>query len=142
MLIVSCIKHGRTGGDRMFNLTSGGMSGIAWHTVLGPDLVRFFGEGALASLPSELARDLGDGLWLLTPCERFEDWTVNTWCEGEAAIIDALGVDCFFDPSTSRQPERKPSLPEFAPYPVKVERSFDDGKTWHWEFLNGYPSPE
>ncbi len=138
---VTLYQQDRTGNDRLFSLASGGLSGIAWRTVFGPDLVRFFGEDKLGSLRPELARNVGDGLWLLTPCERFKDWTIDTWCDGEAEIITTLGADCFYDPSTSRLPVRVPPVPDLAPYAVKAQRRNDDGQSWTWEYHNGYPEP-
>lgn len=128
-------QEGKTGVDRRAGLCRG-LSGVPWRTVLGPVLVDYFGIDALRSLSGELASEIADGFWLLTPCEQYEEWDPNLWSAGEEQIIEALGRDRFFDPVTSALPTVHPPLPPLAAIPVKTQQSFDGDA---WDFWNGYP---
>lgn len=92
-----------------------GLAGVAHRMVLGDELVAMFGEDRLAALPPELAHRR-NGRWVLTPTDDPMEWTYDRWCPGESAIIEALGREHFFDPSTGALPTVVPDLPEVAPY--------------------------
>lgn len=94
-----------------------GLAGVAHRMVLGDELVAMFGEDRLASLPGELASRHDAGRWVLTPTEDPLEWTYESWCPGEAAIIEALGKEHFYEPATNALPSVVPELPEVAPYP-------------------------
>ena len=82
-------QRGKAKGDGQFGICRG-LSGVPWRMVLGPALIDFFGEQDLASLPADLAQKQDNGTWLLTPCENPQDWTADTWCPGEEAIINPV----------------------------------------------------
>lgn len=105
-----------------------GLAGVAHRMVLGDELVAMFGEDRLASLPGELALRHQSGRWVLTPTQEPLEWTCATWCPGEAAIIDALGPEHFFDPVSGALPSVVPELPQVAPYPCRTW----DPKTKEW----------
>ena len=133
---VALFQEGKTGNDRIAGLGRG-LSGVPWRTVLGPVLVDFFGVDVLRSLPSELAREVAEGFWLLTPCEQNDEWDAARWCSGEEQIIEALGRDRFFDPASGTLPTEYAPLPSIASIPVKAEQPTSRGE---WEFHNGYPA--
>lgn len=91
---------------------SRGLAGLAHHTVLGPELVAMLGEERLARLPAPRAERRGDGRWLLSTTDDPLGWTFERWCPEEAAVIEALGAEHFFDPETGQLP----TLPPLAPY--------------------------
>lgn len=124
------------GAERVFGIFRG-LSGIAWRQFFGPDLVRFFGAEKLAALPGDLAQRLDEEIWLLTPCENHADWNADTWCDGEAAIIEILGADCFFDPVSEILPTRYPALRQHAPYPIRIRQKHDADSDLKWVELNG-----
>ncbi len=93
-----------------------GPAGVAHRTVLGDEL----GENRLASLPAELACRHESGRWVLTPTEDPLEWTCDQWCSGEAAIIEALGPEHFYNPETKALPTVAPELPRVAPYPCRT----------------------
>lgn len=95
---------------------SRGLAGLAHRTVLGPELVAMLGEERLARLPASQAERRGDGRWLLSTTDDPLDWTFERWCPEEAAVIEALGPEHFFDPETGRLPTVMPTLPPLAPY--------------------------
>ena len=132
---IQLFQEGKTGSDRIVGL-SRGLSGVPWRTAYGPALVDFFGVENLRSLPSELANEIADGFWLLSPCEQYEDWDPDHWCPGEEQIIETLGREKFFDPATGALPTVYASLPPVASIPVKTKQPGSDGV---WEFHNGYP---
>ena len=94
-----------------------GLAGVAHRTVLGDELVAMFGEDRLAALPPELVHRR-QGRWVLTPTDDPLAWTHDRWCPGEAAIVEALGPEHFFDPATGTLPKVVPELPPHAPYPL------------------------
>ena len=128
-------QEGKTGSDRIAGLGRG-LTGVPWRTVLGPAIVEFFGADKFKALPDELAREVTDDFWLLSPCERHEDWDPDSWCPGEAQIIDTLGRETFFNPATGTLPTVHAPLPPVASIPVKTKQPGSDGI---WEFHNGYP---
>lgn len=97
-----------------------GLAGIAHRMVLGDELVAMFGEERLASLPSELAHRRESGRWVLKTTDDPLAWSYENWCPGEAAAIEALGKEHFYDPATNALPSVVPELPEFAPYPCRT----------------------
>ena len=105
-----------------------GLAGVAHRTVLGDELVAMFGEERVASLPAELAFRHTSGRWVLTPTEDPLDWTCDEWCPGEAAIIQALGPEHFYNPATKALPSVVPELPKVAPYPCRTR----DPETNEW----------
>lgn len=109
-----------------------GLAGIAHRTVLGDELVAMFGEDRLGSLPGELAHRRESGRWVLTPTDDALDWTYAQWCRGEAAIVEALGKEHFYDPATGALPSVLPELPEVAPYPCRTR----DLETDEWVVHN------
>lgn len=136
-------QEGHTGIDRVFG-DFRGFSGIPWKTVLGPDYVHYFGVENLSKLPSNLASEIADGFWLLTPCENHKDWTPEVWCEGEAQIIETLGADSFFKPASETQATRSPTYPTHSPLPIKIQRKVNPSDSGiniekEWLYLNGYP---
>jgi hypothetical protein len=99
---------------------SQGLAGVAHRMVLGDELMAMLGEDRLASLPPELAQHHPGGRWVLTPTDDPLEWTYEKWCEGEAAIIQALGPEHFFDPVSKALPTVVPELPKVAPYPCRT----------------------
>lgn len=102
-----------------------GLAGVAHRTVLGDELVAMFGEDRLAALPAEMARRR-NGRWVLTPTADPLEWTHDRWCPGEAAVIEALGPEHFFDPATGRLPAVAPELPRVAPYRCRIREPGTD----------------
>lgn len=96
-----------------------GLAGVAHRMVLGDDLVALLGQDRLAALPSELAHRRGDR-WVLTPTAEPLEWTAEEWCPGEAAVIEGLGPEHFFDPVSKALPKVVPELPKVAPYPCRT----------------------
>lgn len=96
-----------------------GLPGVAHRMVLGTELTAMFGEDRLAALPPELAHRQG-GRWVLTPTEDPLEWAHEQWCPGEAALIEALGAEHFFDPGSKTLPKVVPELPKVAPYPCRT----------------------
>lgn len=66
------------------------------------------------------------GRWVLTPTDDPLEWTHDRWCPGEAAIIEALGTEHFFDPSTGTLPSVVTDLPEVAPYRCRTRDAGTD----------------
>lgn len=125
------------GEDKRFGVFRG-LSGIAWRSVIGPDLVRFFGQDALASLKPSLARKIDDGVWVLTPCSLPDEWSSKIYCEGEREIIEALGRDKFFDPDTGALPTLFPDIRQMSPLPVKLRTAEAQTIKGPFDAYNGY----
>lgn len=128
------------GEDKRFGIFRG-LSGIAWRNVLGPDLVRFFGQEALESLDSSLAEKIDDEVWVLTPCSLPEEWSSRAYCEGEREIIKTLGCDKFFDPDTGVLPTHFPDIRSISPLPVKLRTPAAKTIDGPFEAYNGYIEP-
>lgn len=111
-----------------------GLAGVPHRMVLGPELVAMFGEDRLASLPADLARRHPGGRWVLTPSTDLLAWTADARCPGEAAIVEALGPEHFYDPVTRALPTVFPDLPQVAPYPCQAKTPGID----EWVAYNGY----
>ncbi len=99
-----------------------GLAGVAQRLVLGQLFVDLLGAGRLEALDPAQGSAVGDGLWMLssTPVDEFEQWNVDRYCDGEAAIIEALGPEYFYEPLTKRLPEKRPEVDELAPFAVKL----------------------
>ncbi len=106
-------------GDGRYGLYRG-LSGVAHRMVLGEELVAMFGEDRLGSLPGSIAQRHRTGRWVLSTTEDLLAWTDDRWCPEEAAVIEALGPEHFFDPQTGRLPTVAPEVPEVAPYRCTV----------------------
>ncbi len=106
-------------GDVRYGLYRG-LAGVAHRMVLGEELVAMFGEDRLGSLPGSIAQRHRTGRWVLSTTEDLLAWTDDRWCPEEAAVIEALGPEHFFDPQTGRLPTVAPEVPEVAPYRCTV----------------------
>jgi hypothetical protein len=107
-----------------------GLAGIAHRMVLGDELVAMFGEQRLASLDPSQGRRYASGHWVLATTAEPLDWTHDRWCPQEAAAIDVLGPEHFFDPEHDTLPKVVPTLPGIAPYRC---RTWDvTSKRWVW----------
>lgn len=104
-----------------------GLAGVAHRTILGDELTALFGEDRLAALPPGMAHRRA-GRWVLTPTDDPLEWTYERWCEGEAAVIEMLGREHFFDPSTGALPTARASFAKVAPYPCRAK----DPATEEW----------
>jgi len=92
---------------------SEGLAGVLWRNFFGPPFVRMFGE-RLATLPSELKQDLGDGIVLVQPYELPGQAGTPEGIECERQIITHLGPECFYDHEHHIKPTRRPELPPVA----------------------------
>lgn len=107
-------------GDGRYGLCRG-LAGAAHRMVLGDELAAMFGEDRLGSLPASMARRHRSGRWVLSTTEDPLAWTHDRWCPEEAAVVEALGPEHFFDPLTGSLPTVTPTVPEVAPYRCTVE---------------------
>lgn len=116
---IEAVQAAPPSGDVRYGLYRG-LAGVAHRMVLGEELVAMFGEDRLRSLPASMAAQHRSGRWVLSSTEDPLAWTVDRWCPEEAAVIEALGPEHFFDPQTGRLPTVTPSVPEVAPYRCTV----------------------
>ena len=87
-----------------------GLAGLFWRNVFGPPFVRMFGE-RLATLPSDVRRELGGGLVLVQPYELPTQAGTPEAAARERELIAHLGPECFYDHERHTPPTRRPQLP-------------------------------
>jgi hypothetical protein len=101
-----------------------GLDALFWRNFFGPEYVEMFGE-ILRSLPREVARDLGEGYWLVQPYREPSEAFTDEGRAREQETIAHLGSECFYDDVRERAPVRVPDFrEEVGPLPPLV--GFED----------------
>jgi len=98
------------------------LPGVAPLTWFGEPLVSWFGgDSVFEGLPDGWAVRTEFGQWRVVGLDRVENpegFQWESWSKREAAVIEALGREFFFDPVSGWIPDEDPPVLELAPYPV------------------------
>lgn len=87
-----------------------GILAVFWRNFFGPPFTKLFGD-RLARLPTNVARDLGDGYWLVQPYEMPDEAFTDEGRRREAETIATLGPEHFYDMTHEQLPKKRPVIP-------------------------------
>jgi hypothetical protein len=86
-----------------------GLLGLYWQNFFGPPFTAMFAD-RLRELPAGIARDLGDGYWLVQPYETPDQALTEEGRQREIELIRRIGSEFFYDMEREQPPTRRPII--------------------------------